>query len=505
MSRKVLGLDIRQRSITAVLVGTTMQTAQVERVEYVECQPPIEQPGNDSETHEITAGSQDEPQPEPVDRGEMLLQMLDALSERIDFDEISCFVSFPPEDISYRNLVVPFKQPKKIKQVLPFELEPVMPGPVDELTFDFQLVNLPSSGDQTSVISASVKTGLLESYESCLEKGGVQPMAIVPGGLATADYLAKTCEDYCDYLFAGISEGQCTLFIIIENHVCCIRSFQITGTETGKIAGREILRTVLAFSEENNLDFQPETLFISGAGITSEFEAHLRVTSGIMVERADILKLSGMDIDNRLVNRWDSSLYDNALALAYAGTFGFKGIKLSERSFIVGKYFLDYKKQIINTGILLFLVIFVGLFNTIYDSHTINKKIKFYEKQMVDIYKETFPKAKKIIRPLAQLEAKVNEARKNAAFVDTSAGNIKVIDMLNDISKSLPDTLDIEFTRFVLGTENLKIAGDTDTYTTVNEMKTNFEKIKYFKKVDISSTTNDPAGKRVRFKLKIEF
>ena len=50
----------------------------------------------------------------------------------------------------------------------------------------------------------------------------------------------------------------------------------------------------------------------------------------------------------------------------------------------------------------------------------------------------------------------------------------------------------------------LKLAGKSDTYATVNAMKSNIEKIDFFKKVVISSTTNDKADNTVKFKLKIE-
>lgn len=504
MSRKVLGLDIRHRSITAVLAETSLQGNTIEDFEYIVYSPPSQGFEIQQKTDSVDEESELPPVVEETDRGAILLQMLDDLTGKMDVDGATCVVSFPPDDISYRNLPVPFKQKKKILQVLPFELEAVMPGPVDDLIVDFHMVDLPFSGDEGYVVSAAINKGLIDSFESCLYKGGIHPQIIIPGSLASVEHLIASRDDYSNYLFADISDGFCTLFMIADKQICCIRCFK-AEEDIGKRAGLDIKRTLLGFCEKNAFDYNPEIIFISGNCVSSEVEAHLRITTGIMVEQADLLDLSEFHMANQLKPEWTPSLYDNALSLAGAGIRGFKGIKLSERYFAAGKYFQDYQSQIVSSGILLFLVLVALISNIVFDSYTVNKKIRYYDEQMIVLYKELFPEAKMLRNTFEQLKAKVEDLRGSAAFTESNAGNVKVIDMLNDISKKIPDSLDIEFSRFVLGTENLKIAGDTDTYTTVNEMKTKLESIDYFSKVDISSTSNDPSGKRVRFKLKIEF
>ncbi|MEZ4550723.1 MAG: hypothetical protein R2874_09675 [Desulfobacterales bacterium] len=66
---------------------------------------------------------------------------LSIVAEAMDLSGAETIASVPPKFISYRNFQVPFKDRKKIRQVLPFELEPVLPFAVDDLIIDFQIIH----------------------------------------------------------------------------------------------------------------------------------------------------------------------------------------------------------------------------------------------------------------------------------------------------------------------------------------------------------------------------
>ncbi len=500
MGRKILGLDIRDKSLAAVLITGTLQGNQIEVFEYIDFSETESDPSyyiepEDEETETDNSRSTFE---------EILKRMLSKVEEKIDISGCTCVVSLPASFISFRNIQVPFKNEKKIKQMILFELEPVMPGSVDDLVVDFKIIDSSFENEETTLVTASVEREQLETFESCLKERGFDAQAVLPGGNAVAEYLTKTCN-LVDYLFADVDGETCTLFVIRSKQIVFIRSFVINKGDLDTL-GLNIKRTILSFCEQYDSDYDPNTVFVSGAMFQiRETLNELANHSGLKIALTDFYESTGFLLENRLKNSWDSALYDNALALTHNAMFGVSGLKFSESFFAVGKYFSEYKKQIINAGILLLLVIIAGLGNIGFAAYTVNKKIKTARAEMVTVYKETFPNAKVINDPYAQMKGKINEVRKNSAFQDKSSGNIRVIDMLNDMSKKLPGDLDIEFSRFVLGTENLKISGDSDTYASVDKMKKELERINYFKKVVISSTTNNKSGEGVLFKLLIEF
>lgn len=500
MSRKILGLDIRGKSLSAVLINGTLQGNQIEVFEYID----FHEVEHDRAINEDSGVEAVETEDFTETFDALLQRMLLKVSEKIDISGCTCVASLPTSFISFRNIHVPFNNEKKIKQVIHFELEPVMPASVDDLVIDFKILDSTEENDETALVTASVERVHLESFESCLQKNGFDAQAVLPGGTAAADYLIKSC-DLSDYLFADVDGETCTLFVIKAKEVVFIRSFVMNRDDLVSL-GLDIKRTILSFCEQYDSDYDPETVFVSGPLFRTQTAAkELAGETGFKIELTDFCESTGFILDEQLKSSWDSTLYDNALALSYNAMFGISGLRFSERFFAVGKYFAEYKKQLTNAGILLLLVIIAGLGNIGFATYTVNKKVAAVRSEMVSLYKEAVPGAKVVSNPYAQMKGKVNEARKNSAFQDKSSGNIRVIDMLNEISKKLPGELDIEFSRFVLGTDNLQISGDSDTYASVDTMKKELERIDFFKKVVISSTTNNKSGEGVRFKLKMEF
>ena len=69
----------------------------------------------------------------------VLDEALAALFNEIDLKSDIYNVSIPADRASFRNLSMPFKDPKKIRQTLPFEIETMLPFPIDDLIVDFDI------------------------------------------------------------------------------------------------------------------------------------------------------------------------------------------------------------------------------------------------------------------------------------------------------------------------------------------------------------------------------
>ena len=111
MSRKILGLDITDNAVSAVIVRGGIN-------------------GNRIEDHRFI--------PLPMDQGhDPLSLVLDTIASEMDLEGATCIASLPASLASYRNMEVPFKEQKKLRQILPYELESILPYPPDDVTIDF--------------------------------------------------------------------------------------------------------------------------------------------------------------------------------------------------------------------------------------------------------------------------------------------------------------------------------------------------------------------------------
>jgi Tfp pilus assembly protein PilN len=101
------------------------------------------------------------------------------------------------------------------------------------------------------------------------------------------------------------------------------------------------------------------------------------------------------------------------------------------------------------------------------------------------------------------MQIKVQEVKKSAVFQTAKTSRILSIDILNNISKSISESITVDITRMVISPDNVIISGTTGTFEAVDDIKNKLEQIDAFKKVTINSTNKDRSGKEIRFQMKV--
>lgn len=480
MSRKVLGLDIRKDTVYAVLLTSGIK-------------------GSDIIDQSVT--------PIPNSEGgffDGLHTALDAICSQMKTDGATCAVSLPPGMASYRNIRVPFVEIKKIQQVLPFELEPTIPMPVEDLEFDFQSIK---ADGQSDIIAASLEKPVLQQLLEVLGGFHLNPVAIVPGGYASAAFLGLKDEIAKDMLIIDYDPKKVSVFALASGKIRFARTFPQkppAQAEAGYLR-LNIRRTLTAVQDSLNILFSPEIILTTGAIADDLFvEGKENKLMEVPVAKADPVAVSPSLKTRPDDAGWQSGIFDNALCLALCETEGIQCINFSKNRSRAVKYWTEYKSSFLTTS-LLFVFVMLLLYGGLYfETHSLDKKISAIKGQINTVFKQTFPGVTRIVDPLQQMRVKVKDAAKDAAHGQIIGGRMKVEDILNHLSISLPKKTDVDFTRMVVGSDSVTLSGATDTFNTVDDMKSRLDKVEPFKKVTISSANMDKSGKRVRFKLKIQ-
>ena len=149
--------------------------------------------------------------------------------------------------------------------------------------------------------------------------------------------------------------------------------------------------------------------------------------------------------------------------------------------------------------ILCLLIVDMGV-----DYYFLKERYKMLDQRVTEVFSRTFPDVKRIVDPLQQMRVKVNEVKTSAIAIPGTNSNNKVLDLLKDISDRIPKSLDVHVTRMVIDQETVRVSGKTDTFNTVDSIKSGLEPSKYFSGVTISSATLDRTGKRVQFDIKLQ-
>jgi hypothetical protein len=150
-------------------------------------------------------------------------------------------------------------------------------------------------------------------------------------------------------------------------------------------------------------------------------------------------------------------------------------------------------------------LLLVWLLTVSMDYYYKNKQLNTLNNRITSIFQSTFPDVKKIVNPLQQMRVNIEEVRKVSLNPTGGQGNMLTIDILNEISKGIPDDIDVKFTRTVIGENNVVINGDSDTFNSVDAIKNRLEQSKSFKTVTIVSTTKEDSSNRIKFRLKIGY
>ena len=481
MSRKVLGIDIRNDSLTAVLLNSSLREYRVD--DYIHL--PFADPDNPEQD---------------------LSAALENLSDRMDVSGSDYVVSIPASHFTFRNLNVPFNNAKKIRMVLPFELEPTLPYAVEDLVIDFYTLDVASGSDQTELIAAAIEKKELSPYIDALASINIDPEKLTLSGLPTALCLANQADPGEDQIFIEVGEAHGTLFVLTSNRLQLIRSFPLpAGASKTQLLCAQIQQTLAAFQDSSVLNFEPIEGIVSGIGLDETHMAEaITAAINIPVKAASVAERLDIPVEGNEEKKWNAAQMNNALALALMEVEGFEALNFHKGQFAAQKFLLKHKRPLIKTGILAAAVLALMFFNILMETYTVNKQVRGIDRRMAEIYKATFPEVKTIRYPYQEMQAKMIEAKKNTVFQADTGPHIRRIDILNSISEKIPQSITVNLTRMVIQPENVLISGTTDTFNAVDDIKSRLEQIQDFKKVTISSANMDRSGNEVRFMLKAE-
>ena len=488
MPEKILGLDISSDAVTGVQVKAGLKGHHVTACAHVM----IEEAGG-------------------------LGEALKALVEQVSPEADTCISSIPGEHVSYRNLRMPFRDNKKIRQTLAFELETMLPFPVEDLLIDFTLVE---RSDQSEILSASVKRAYISEYLAHLQANGIDPAVLDISGVSTVGWLLRQTGTPDDGLLLEIGLKKNTMILYLKRHIALIRSFSTSGSATFRhpdtgtdeqMESRlrwfctEVQNTLHAVGSHTGTTVRPQKVSVTGSGaLYPDTEGLLNRFLDLPVERIDLATDRRIHVDESIARAWNPALMDNALALAVRPAKHSLGFNFRKNGFEVKKAYFGYRKEIRKiTAFLVVVLCLLGLDLGV-DYYSLKKRYNALDRQITEVFRKTLPDVKRIVDPVHQMKVRINEIKKSALSLPGIGGNSKVLDVLRDLALRVPESADVHVTRIVLDPDAVLIRGQTDTFNTVDTIKKGLEPSPYFSAVTISSANLDRSGNRVQFEMKLE-
>jgi len=428
---------------------------------------------------------------------------LDLITTKLDLSSCSeAILVISSLDISFRNISTPFTNGKKIRQILPLELAPHLPLPEAPYVSDFFIQEVQFVADQQLILSASISESTIRQLVSDLKPFHITPVVITPKGYATAVcFLDQQTSTH--FLFIHMDTHEINLILIANGKPVVARALGIGYLETGSPGAKNFspqklaqtaIQTILGFRQRSESEAVFDIFILSPEqpGIASQIRSALgeNLPQPICVKEIDAPPLAFISPD-----RQPAYLFNFC-----KGEFGSVSFFQTHRTGLLTLFFLA-------------LMLFgTAVFSIQQEISILEDQIAMERQTALSIYQKTFPEKTfgkgATQAPLMLMQAAVKHALKTNTTHTLDGENtpdIQALEVLFELSDSLPDTIDIDISRLLLDNGRLVISGSTDNYNTIDKIKGLWEKTYLFKQVDISQAKADKTNNRVLFKFIITY
>ena len=449
---------------------------------------------------------------------------LKTLLETNDFESDRFVIQIPDKAVFFRNLTMPFKDRKKIRQTLPFEMETLVPLPVEDLVTDFMSTD---SSDSARVLTASATRQSIEDFLAMLQSFGIVPDLLDVRGASLASSVAGQggITDHGLVLDMGSTSACMSLFIHRQTVLIRILSFREAflpnlpasqnGTVTQALRKEQVetyFRSLCTAINETIHGYRyisgefsaPEKVFFTGPGA-------LLPHCGDLLSR--FLEIPAAEIDlcgeNKIrvaegtAANWHPALMSTALSLAMRGARKAVGFNLLRDEFKINKSLFGQIKQWRAAAIfLLAILLFLGADMAV-EHYSLKARYNALNGEIVQVFRETFPAISRIVDPVQQMKVEIQELEQKGVSEFRMESNRGVLDLLKEISLGIPKSLNLVVTRMVIDPETVDIKGRTDTFNSVDMIKNGLSASPLFSSVNISAANLDRTGKMVTFEMKL--
>jgi len=472
IAKRILLLDFQQDGIDWIFLRSGLRNVLIEKAGRIACHV------NADTVPEMTAA-------------------LKELRAAFDDSVMECLASISGRGLIVRNIPVPFDDKRKIKQILPLELEATLPIPVESLALDFQMIG---GGSEKTAMAVAMPEATIATYRALLQEAGLDPLLLTISGVPAATLLAESPQGREVSLLIDGDDRHCMLFVVANHQILFMRSWPPPADTSIAADG---FRNAIDQTLEAAAPLLPVRAALNAVYLTPR-SAHYYALEDLSTEERPVALFALQNASSvSMAGELPTDHGQGALALGLYEPVSQKGFNLYRSTFPLKRFFLQHRNHLIRTGILAAVLTLLFMVNVYLDISRAEKHAAYLENESAAILKSAFPETRHIVNPLQQMIVNLKQMRTHELGTMSGLRTFQ-IDILAEISKTLPEALDFHVSQFISSPERVQLNGTTDSFEAVNQAKEMLDKINFFANVTIVSANMDPNAGRVRFKLAID-
>jgi len=483
MPHTILGLDIGDSAIAAVLLETGFRRRRILACARV-----------------------------PANAPDGIAGALQRLSARMNLRADGCVASLPADWAAFRRIPLPFKDSRRIRQALAFEMEPMLPFSIEEMLVDYG-----GTAGEGHVLAAAVSRSRVSEYLALLENAGIDPSVLDIRGVALVLRLMDLEDAPEQGVLLDTGPGKPVVILYSRRDILLIRPLAVEAPSFPRKDApdpgpalqalcAEVQYTLQAFGGRERMPVRPEKVYVAGENLGSPAGLdHLSRLLGIPTETVRLREDAGIRIDRTAAEDWDPGAMTQALALALRRPKSAGGFNLRREEFARKSPLLGFGKEARAAAVFVILALSLLAVNLGLDFHLLKARYEALDHRISQVFRETFPEVTRIVDPVHQMKIRVKEpARSISPTGDEGLRDFRALDLLKAMSEEIPGSLDVSLSRLIMDRESLRISGETDTFNTVEAVKDRLAGSGYFRSAAISSANLDRAGGKILFEITLD-
>jgi general secretion pathway protein L len=419
-------------------------------------------------------------------------------------------VTLPSHRMMVHRVALPFRERKKNRQVIKFEVEGLLPFPVDQVVVDFYQAKEAANGSHAMAFAARKED--LQEQLSLMGEAGLDPDSLVPEAMALFWLLPNPGDGVSSGALLDVGHEKTTMIVWQGATLTLIRSIPVAGRgiqipssllPTLNRLGDEVQRTLMAY--ESLPDTRPveKIILTGGAASLPDFEKKF---AEILGRPAAILDM-GAKSKSLLKNVPPE--YHHTLAVALGAAFG-GSVKERERINFRQEEFASSKKAkkaktrmalLLSYGIMLALLGIAAFGADLY------LKERRYQDLRADIRKEftqAQPGVKKVVNEVQQMKTLVQEERARVNALGGLSKAASPLEILREFSTAIEPGWKVRVTDLVVEPESIEVSGEADSFETINRLKSRLDKSPLYKEVQLKTARAGTVENVVEFKLQMK-
>lgn len=440
---------------------------------------------------------------------------------------------------SHRTMVhrvsLPFQDRKRNQQVVKFEVEPLLPFPAEQVVVDFYMPKQ-NQNSKSALVFAVPKEDLKEQL-SLMQEAGLDPESAICEAMALF-WMMKNLGMNASGALLDVGHEKTTMIAWKGETLALVRSIPIAGAalsraleqslklapqearnllERGRLSAEgqaaitpalrrladEVRRTLISY--ESAPEGHPvENIFLTGGcaavpGVENILSAELKKP------------VATLEIEKKLPSlmRDVPKEYHNMLPVALGAAFWETEGEAERINFRQEEFISLRKARKMKTRMTLLFsyagvlaILGAAAFST--DLYLKDKKYRDLKAEIRKEFLQAQPGVKNVVNEIQQMKELVREEKARVDALGGLADTSSPLDILREISTMIEPTWKVRVTELVMDPEEVEVAGEADSFDTVNRLKSKLDRSALYKEVQLKTARASSLENMVEFKFQMK-